>query len=83
LQEAANDGLGRALCDLYHTPLGSSLPITPNDAYLDAILVEYGTHFIGGKIDVRGTIITGHKAVPVAMPLHHSFNFIQQTAVGA
>jgi hypothetical protein len=83
LQEAANNGLGRALNDLYYTALRASFPITPNDAYLDAIFVEYGTHFIGRKIDVRGTIITGHKAVPITMPLHHSFNFVQQTAVGA
>jgi len=42
--------------------------------------VQHRAHLVRGQINVCFTVITLHEAVPVAMSLNSSFEFIQQAA---
>ena len=84
LQQAANQGLGRPLDDLHDMPFRAAALVLANDVHAHAILVEHGTHFVGGNVDIGLAIVTNDESMTVSMPLHRSFNFLERIArVGA
>jgi hypothetical protein len=44
--------------------------------------VQHGPHFVWREVDVGAAVVADQEAVPVAMSLNGSFDFIQQTAGG-
>ncbi|MCY1382962.1 hypothetical protein D9M69_710420 [compost metagenome] len=80
MQQAADDGLLGALDDLDHAPLGASATVLSHDARLDAILVQHRAHLVRRQVDICLAVVALHEAVPVAMSLNSSFDFIQQAA---
>ena len=69
-----------SLDDLKHAAFGATFAITAHNAHLDPVLVQHGTHLVGGQIDVGLTVITGHKPMSITVTQHGSFNFVQQAA---
>jgi len=59
---------------------GPTLSIQTHNSDLDTVLVQHGTHLVGGQVDVRLAIIAHQKAVSIAMPLHLTFDFFQHPA---
>ena len=81
LQKPANDRLVRALGDFNNTPLGATFAITAHDTDLNVVFVQHSPHLVRGKINIRSTVVAGHKTMSIPMPLNNSFNFFQQIAV--
>ncbi len=75
LQQAANDGLRRALDDFNNATFGTSPAVGAHDAGADPIAVQYGAHFIGRDVDVALVVIPDHKAVAFTVALDYTFNF--------
>jgi hypothetical protein len=44
--------------------------------------VQHRAHLVRRQINVGASVVADQEAVPVAMPLNGSFDFIQQTAGG-
>ena len=80
LQQAANDGLLRALDDLDDAPFRPAFAVLTDDANLDAIPVKHRPHFIGGQINVRFAAVTNQEPVTIPVSLHTAFDFFQQAA---
>jgi hypothetical protein len=38
--------------------------------------MQDGAHFVGWQIHIGPTVIRNYEAVPVAVPLHHPFDFL-------
>ena len=58
VQQAANDRVRRALDNFHHTAFWAAFAVLPNDAHLDAILVQYSAHFVGWQVNITQTIVT-------------------------
>ena len=80
VQQAADDGLLGAFDDFYDAPFGPAAAVLPHHACLDAVFVQYRTHFIGWQVNVGFTIVALHEAVTIAMSLNRAFDLIQQAA---
>ncbi len=80
MQQAPDDGVRRPLHDLEHAPLGPALAVLADYPDLDLVLVQHGAHLVGRQVDVRAAVVADQKTVSITVPLHRSFNFIQQTA---
>ena len=52
VQQAPNDGLLWTFNDLDNAPFGTALAVLADDANLHAVLVQNGTHFIRGQVNV-------------------------------
>ena len=76
LQEAANDVVRRALDDLDNAAFGPAAAVLAHDADPHTVLVQHGTHFIGGKEDVAFAVIADDEAMSVAVPLHTALDFV-------
>jgi len=83
VQQAANDRMRRSLDDLDHAPLWAAFAVLPHDAHLDAVLVQNSAHFVGRQVNIAHAIVSQHKTVTVAVPLHTAFNFFQRGAGGS
>ena len=70
----------RTLDDFDDAPFGPTASVLPDDACLDAVLVEHRAHLIGRQVDVGFTIVALYEPMSVAMSLHRSFDLIQQAA---
>ena len=80
MQQAADDGVRRALGDFQHAALRPAAPVLPHDAHLDTVAVQHRAHLIRRQINVGLAIVAHHEAVAVAVALHRAFNFVQHDA---
>ncbi len=78
VQQAADQGGAGAFDDFGYAPLGAAAPVVPNDARLDAVAVQHGAHFVGREVEVGLAVVALHKAVAVAVPMHHAVKLGQQ-----
>ncbi len=82
VQQATDDRMRGALDDLQHTPFGATFSILPHDPHPNLVLVQHRAHLVRRQVDVGAAVFANQKPVPVAMALHRTFNFVQQTAGG-
>ena len=80
VQQPPDDRVRRALHDFHHAAFGAAALVVAHHAHLDVVAVQHRAHLVRGQIDVGRTVIWRHKTVPVAVPLHHTFNFFQPDA---
>ena len=79
MQQATNDGVGRALQNLGHTAFGAALAILPHDAGFDPVAVQHSAHFIGRQVKVGLTVVALHKTMAVAVARYRSLKFGQRS----
>ena len=82
VQQAADDGLRRALDDLEHAPLGAAAPVQAHHAHAHAVAVQHRPHLVGRQVDVRLTVVAQHETVAVAMPGNDTFDFVRNIFLG-
>ena len=78
LQQAADDGLWRALDDFDHAAFGPATAVLAHDAHTHAVLVQDGAHFIRGNIDIAFAIVADDETVSITVPLHAAFDLLRQ-----
>ena len=69
----------RTLHNFNYTTFRPAFAVLPDDANLDAIFVQNGTHFVGRQEDVTVAIIANEEAMSVTMALHAAFDFIEES----
>ena len=83
LQQAANDGVGGALDDFRHAAFGAVFAVMAHDAYLDAVFVQHGAHFVGRQIHIGLAIVAHDKAVTIAVAGNSALEFSEESGRSA
>ena len=76
LEQATDEWLGAAFENFEHLAFGAPLAVVARHARLDAILVEHSPHFIRRQIDIHAPVVRDEETMSVAMPLHHTDDFL-------
>ncbi|OPZ72699.1 MAG: hypothetical protein BWY83_00508 [bacterium ADurb.Bin478] len=82
VQQASDDRVNGSFNDLKHAAFRATFAVLAHDAHADLILVQDRTHLVRRQVDVGAAVFSNQKPMPVAVALHRTFNFIQQTAGG-
>jgi hypothetical protein len=77
VQQAADDGLRRALDDLDHAAFGPALAVVPHDAAARGPCAAPRASRSGAG-RCRFAVVADHVAVAVAVALDHSFDFVEE-----
>jgi len=83
VQQAADDGRGRALDDLDDAPLGPAPAVVTHDARAHAVAVQHRAHFVRWQVDVGFAVVAHDVAVAVAVSLDDALDLIEQAGAVA
>ncbi|MCY1168049.1 hypothetical protein D9M73_80320 [compost metagenome] len=79
LQQAADDGIGRALQDFRDAAFGPVFTVVPHDARLDAVLVQHGAHFVGRQVNIGLAVVALDKTMAITVAKNGALEFCEES----